>query len=351
MAAVLELETIPSLKALPASFPGRRLLGEAEDLARKLRGVRMVTLRNLPAGAEVALASGTGATREVDWARAKTLGTAPLTVPDLLLQPGAYVLLVRRPGRALYLPFAVSHATPDRTQLDCPLDPAALPEVMVYVAGATGMEHGDPRFTEAVERVDLDPFLLDEREVTNEQYKRYLDELEPVLRRRAVPRRLLSGGGEQTSPLWTELADGTWVYPDGAARHPVTGISLLDAEGFARWAGKRLPTPAEWERAARGVDRRDYPFGMELDKDACNAHTGMVAEAGGFPRDRSPFGALDMAGNVAEWTAESAGQLATIKGGSFELPRYRALAASFGRVRADQPQPDIGFRCAREVER
>jgi formylglycine-generating enzyme required for sulfatase activity len=215
---------------------------------------------------------------------------------------------------------------------------------MVFVAGATAMDYGDPRFSEAVERVDVAPFFLDACEVTNEQYKRYLDALDPGLRRRAVPRRLLRST-EQTAPLWTEQTDGTWIYPEGAGSYPVTGISLVDAEAFARWTGKRLPTPAEWERAARGIDRRDYPFGMELDPKACNAHTGSVAAVGGFPRDRSPFGAFDLGGNVAEWTDAGAGQLATTKGGSFDLPRYRAMAASFGRERADQPFRDVGFRC------
>jgi serine/threonine-protein kinase len=256
------------------------------------------------------------------------------------------VLLVRRldAPRALHLPFTVSHATPDFGFLECPLDPDRLPEGMVYVAGAEAMEHGDLRFSEAVEAVALAPFFIDECEVTNEQYKRYLDALDPALRRRAGPRRNLRST-DQTAPLWTEQPDGTWLYPDGAARQPVAGISFVDAEAYARWAGKRLPTPAEWERAARGIDRRDYPFGMQLDPHACNAHTGTLAEVGSFPRDRSPFGVLDLGGNVAEWTEGGAGQFATTKGGSFDLPRYRAIAASFGRERADEQFRDVGFRC------
>jgi serine/threonine-protein kinase len=351
MAAVLELHTIPALEALPAGFHGRRLLGEAQEMARRLRGIRMVTLRNLPAGAEVLLATGARATREIDWAGARLLGTAPLGANDLILAPGWYVLLVRRTesGRTLHVPFGVSHATADHTELDCPLDPVTLPEGMVYVAGATGMEVGDPRFAETPERVDLLPFFLDEHEVTNEEYARYLLDLDPQTRRRAVPRRLLPGGGEQTAPLWTERPDGTWAFPEGAGRLPVTGVSLLDAAAYASWAGKRLPAPAEWERAARGLDGRDYPFGMVLDPLACNAHTGVMAAVGSFPRDRSPFGAMDLGGNVAEWTAESTGEQATTKGGAFDLPRYRALAASHGREIARLPLAHVGFRCAKSA--
>ncbi len=351
MAAVLELHTIRSLEELPADFPGRRLAAEAREVARRLRGRRMVTFRNLPQGVEALLAEGARTTREIDWAKPRLLGIAPLGTSDVVLDPGWYVLLVRRPGdeRTLYLPFVVSHGTADRTELDCPLDPGTLPDGMVYVAGATAMEVGDPRFVETPEQVDLLPFYLDEHEVTNEEYRRYLNGLDPALRRRAAPRRLLPGGSEQTAPLWTERSDGTWTFPEGATRHPVAGISFLDAEAYASWAGKRLPTPAEWERAARGLDGRDYPFGMELDRNACNAHTGIVAEVGGFPRDRSPFGALDLGGNVAEWTAQSAGEHATTKGGAFDLPRYRALAASYGREIARLPLAHVGFRCARSA--
>jgi serine/threonine protein kinase/formylglycine-generating enzyme required for sulfatase activity len=350
MAAVLELRTIPNLQALPEAFPGRRLLEDAQDLARRLRGIRLVTLRSLPEGVEVLLGKGAIASREIDWGGARVLGRTPLPVGDIILDPGSYVLLVRGSTHTLHLPFRIEHQTPDRTELECPIDPAKVPEGMVYVPGAAAMDYGDPRFAETPERVDLAPFFLDEREVTNEEYAAYVRDIDAPLRRRAVPRRLLPGGGEQTAPLWNEQPDGTWMFPEGAGRLPVTGISLLDAEAYADWAGKRLPTPAEWERAARGIDRRDYPFGMELDPSACNAHTGTIAEVGQFPRDRSPFGALDMAGNVAELTSESAGALATTKGGSFDLPRYRALAVASGRVRADLPHRDVGFRCAKSLE-
>ncbi len=349
-AAVLELRTIPNLEALPDAFRGRTLVDEARDLARRLRGFRLVTLRNLPDDVEVLLARGAGSSREIDWAGATLLGRTPLPVRDRILEPASYVLLVRGSGRTLYLPFRVEHQTPDRTELACPIDPKKIPEGMVYVPGVEGMEYGDPRFAETPVRIDLKPFFLDEHEVTNEDYALYVKDIDPPLRRRAVPRRLLPGGGEQTAPLWSELPDGTWTFPEGAGRLPVTGISLLDAEAYADWAGKRLPSPAEWERAARGLDRRDYAFGMDLDPQACNAHTGTIAEVGSFPRDRSPFGALDMAGNVAELTSESAGSFATTKGGSFDLPRYRALAVASGRVRADLPARDVGFRCARSIE-
>ncbi|NJN14382.1 MAG: formylglycine-generating enzyme family protein [Planctomycetes bacterium] len=129
----------------------------------------------------------------------------------------------------------------------------------------------------------------------------------------------------------------------------MTNISFPDARRYAAWADKRLPTAEEWEHAARGIDQRDFPFGSLLDPDACNAATGILEAVGTLTRDRSPYGIHDLAGNVAEWIASSSGETAEIRGGSFELPRYRAIAAAFERRRADDSYSDVGFRCARSL--
>jgi serine/threonine-protein kinase len=357
-AAVLEGAVLTELETLPEDYIGRgRFEQEVRELTDLLRGKRVVTLTaapplDLPRGARVHLVrSSSRASRELEWKAARDLGTAPLLVTDHSLEPGSYVLVVEHEGRgsALHLPFVISVSTEPRSQIECPLDPATLPRDMVYVAGVGGMEFGDPRFSESTRTVKIEPFLLDRYEVTNRSYKRFLDDLDPQRRSRAVPRRLLSEANATTVPLWTEESDGTWTYPEGAANLPVTNISLFNAQDYARWAGKRLPMPQEWERAARGLDHRDYPFGMVLDPRACNNQTRAIAKIGSFPRDRSPFGAYDLAGNVAEWTEAAFGELAVIKGGSFDLPRYRAMATSFGKRRADLPYPDVGFRCVKEL--
>ncbi|MBI1930798.1 formylglycine-generating enzyme family protein [Candidatus Poribacteria bacterium] len=136
--------------------------------------------------------------------------------------------------------------------------------------------------------VFLDAFYIDQLEVTNRQYKRFLSETG------YVPKNYLERP------------------PHNEAELPAAVLEWEDAVAYAKWAGKRLPTEAEWEKAARGTDGRIWPWGNEWDasKLSGNDGTGLkdgykeTAPVGQFPQGASPYGALDMAGNLWEWVAD-----------------------------------------------
>lgn len=204
--------------------------------------------------------------------------------------------------------------------------------------------------------VKVAPFYLDITETTNEQYAKFL-----AASNYPVP--------------------ATWKndrFPENEAQLPVTGVSWEDASAYAAWAGKRLPTEEEWEFAARGTDGRMYPWGAQPQPGLSNIDdTGSKktrpVRIGSYPDGKSPFGILDMSGNVWEWTSsdltaypggtppelpEGYGRLKIIRGGSFSVPPARATT-TFRRgwpatsndfpagTKADYSQ--TGFRCAQNA--
>lgn len=130
--------------------------------------------------------------------------------------------------------------------------------------------------------VNLPAFFIDQLEVTNRQYKQFTD-----------------ATGWQAPQSWMK-----GMYPENADFLPVTSVTWWDASAYARWAKKRLPTEAEWEKAARGTDGRRYPWGDEFAADFANNDRDLLP-AGAKAAGTSPYGVLDMAGNVAEWTASA----------------------------------------------
>ncbi len=148
------------------------------------------------------------------------------------------------------------------------------------------------------------------------------------------------------------------IMPSEIAEHPVTFVDLADCGAYALWAGKRIPTEAEWEKAARGVDGRHYPWGDRFDPDACHWNREGQGRLIGtcpvtdYPDGASPYGAMQMSGNVAEYCADGPGSgSAYIKGGSWmnEDPINLRPAARNMSGFANNRSAFYGFRCVVEV--
>ena len=228
-------------------------------------------------------------------------------------------------------------------------------EMIRIAAGPFVRGTNDRLFDEGPQHsVTLPAFDIDRYEVTNMQYQRFID---------ATQRRSPDHFRNRT-------------YPEGKADHPVTFVSWHDADAYCRWAGKRLPTDEEWEKAARGTDGRTYPWGNDINlangntpmRWAAVGQEGDTTPVGAFAAGVSPYGLYDMSGNVWEWTAswytaypgsktesENFGErYKTLKGGSwFDCSFYKCgiSAPTYNRAffSAKTKNDTFGFRCARDA--
>lgn len=178
-----------------------------------------------------------------------------------------------------------------------------------------------------------DGFYIDRYPVTNAEYARFCQET-----------------GHATPPPWYN----TGTYPEGKADHPVVQVTWKDAAAYAQWAGKRLPGEAEWEKAARGSDGREWPWGDEFDKNKCNTCEGDIGDTtpvGKYsPEGDSPYGVGDMAGNVYEWTANGSGLvLMPLRGGSWNEFKTEARCAARRKHTPHRKNDFVGFRCAADA--
>jgi formylglycine-generating enzyme required for sulfatase activity len=176
----------------------------------------------------------------------------------------------------------------------------------------------------------LAAFYIDRYEVTNAQYAQFLKETryrEP----KYWHRQLLN-----------------------APHQPVVGIGWADAEAYGRWAGKRLPTEEEWEKAARGTDGRIWPWGNTPDNAAYNGRAqgrGAPVDVGSFPKGDSAYGVSDMAGNVWEMTAGTyQGESHAMRGGSFLNPLGDVrVTVRWAAGDEDRGAVWLGFRCVMDA--
>jgi len=170
---------------------------------------------------------------------------------------------------------------------------------MVLIPGGLflmGSDDGNPNH-QPEHRVHVDDFYIDRWPITNAEYKRFVDATHHPVPNYDV--RWCDTQGYNWDPA-------TRMYPEDKADHPVVLVTWEDAMAYAAWAGKRLPTEAEWERAARGMNGQRYPWGNEFMADRCNCKEtglGATSSVGDFsPDGDTPEGLVDMLGNVWEWT-------------------------------------------------
>jgi serine/threonine-protein kinase len=260
------------------------------------------------------------------------------------------VLFVLAAAVAVFIVLKTPDQTGERAGVsgNQPALPPVAPPGMVYVRGGEFRRGSDDARSYANARpsqvIDVEAFFLDIDEVSNEKYYDFV-------RDRNYP----------APPHWKN-----GKYQPGTARYPVYNVSWKDAKAYAEWAGKRLPTEAEWEYAARGAGGNLYPWGNRgwNTNDANLRETGLnrPQPVGSFPAGRSWCGANDLVGNVAEWTEDpftpyegGAGRSEpgsrVVRGGSFKYSKDDLLAVNRRSSRLEFRAPDTGFRCAKSITR
>lgn len=202
-------------------------------------------------------------------------------------------------------------------------------------------------------QVYLTTYYIDRKEVTQGEYERFVK-----MTKRGKP-FIPVFEDDQSKILKPEL--------------PAMGMSWADAEAYCKWAGKRLPTEAEWEKAGRGEGKRRYPWGDDFGSGHANVDGDedgfkYLAPPGSFESGRSPYGLYDMTGNVAEWVADTYGehyyqktpyrdpqgpedgQHKIIRGGSWRETQHNARLSKRFQAKMWRTDTTIGIRCAKDAD-
>jgi formylglycine-generating enzyme len=231
--------------------------------------------------------------------------------------------------------------------------PGANKRLMVHVSSGPftmgGRDEDSPRSERPAHTVFLSDYYISKYPVTNQEYREFVQ-----------------CTGHRIPIHWQR---GT--FPAGTGNHPIANVSWQDADAFARWRGARLPSEAEWEKAARGTDERPYPWGTRFTEgERCNANNqvGTTTPVNEFPDGRSFYELWDMAGNVYEWCQDyydeeyyksspatnpkgpDGGQERVVRGGCYIESRAALRTTHREGVSEVTTRDTIGFRIAMDAD-
>ncbi len=207
----------------------------------------------------------------------------------------------------------------------------------------------NPEYGEEGKEVKVDSIYMDRYPVTNRAFKQFMDETGYM--------------PEDTVNFLSHWKNGT--YKEGRGNHPVVCVSFEDAKAYAQWVGKRLPTEAEWLYSARGSTDHLWPWGAEFDSSRCNVAIGHSTPVNAFPSGASPFGVMDMVGNVWQLTNDvydnGSNYYIILRGGSYYDPTSSWWYVKGGPQPLDRSQillrvspgfernATVGFRCVKDL--
>jgi formylglycine-generating enzyme required for sulfatase activity len=204
---------------------------------------------------------------------------------------------------------------------------------------------------DTINSIQIDKFFMDKFPVTNTQFYDFME----------------STGYQPKDPTnFLKHWEGG-KYPKKLKNYPVVYISYEDAQAYAKWANKRLPTEAEWQYAAQGLDKRIFPWGNRMEPNRCNVDRNELTSVIEYPEGASPFGVLDMVGNIWQLTNDvyddGSYYYIIIRGGSYYNPTASWWYVKGGPQSLNKTQmllrvspgfernATVGFRCVKDAQK